>query len=321
MPFVHVSRGPRREVLLVRPQVGLAVARRGGARASGAHPRTPPQRAGVRLRLHLRTRLRARRPASRVEAARRRAVRAVRLRGGGAAGAGPRRACAPLGGGARAAAEEETAAPTRRGVRARSRASAVIRSAKRTRTRFPAPSAPGARSRPRALSPVPVRLRRLDAANPECVLFCSDCGCAAASRGDAEWERRNDRERAEQVQAQARAQAAAQAAGEERAARARRRVAVAGGETRARDLAALGLVLGPESVGAHALARIQRRRCGGTRTKRGGTPRSSSPPRRRSGGCGSARAARGDERVEFHKMRYLLRTPHSVFSFRQRRFL
>ena len=114
----------------------------------------------------------------------------------------------------------------------------------------------------------PARCRRfrcafaeLDAANPECVLFCSDCGCAAASHPVcAEWERRNDRERAEQVQAQARAQAAAQAAREERAARRGRRVAEdAAARTRARDLAALGLGSGSESVGAHALARAYKK--------------------------------------------------------------
>ena len=114
----------------------------------------------------------------------------------------------------------------------------------------------------------PARCRRfrcafaeLDAANPEYVLFCSDCGCAAASHPVcAEWERRNDRERAEQVQAQARAQAAAQAAREERAARRGRRVAEdAAARTRARDLAALGLGSGSESVGAHALARAYKK--------------------------------------------------------------
>ena len=114
----------------------------------------------------------------------------------------------------------------------------------------------------------PARCRRfrcafaeLDAADPECVLFCSDCGCAAASHPVcAEWERRNDRERAAQAQAQARAQAAAQAAREERAARRGRRGAEdAAARTRARDLAALGLGSGSESVGAHALARAYKK--------------------------------------------------------------
>ena len=111
----------------------------------------------------------------------------------------------------------------------------------------------------------PTRCRRfrcafaeLDATNPECVLFCSDCGCAAANHPvSAEWAKRNDEKIAAQAQAHARAKAAAQAA---RDARARRRGADdAAASLLASDLAALGLGSESESVGAHALARAYKK--------------------------------------------------------------
>jgi hypothetical protein len=111
----------------------------------------------------------------------------------------------------------------------------------------------------------PTRCRRfrcafaeLDATNPECVLFCSDCGCAAANHPvSAEWAKRNDEKIAAQAHAHARAKAAAQAA---RDARARRRGADdAAASFLASDLAALGLGSESESVGAHALARAYKK--------------------------------------------------------------
>ena len=111
----------------------------------------------------------------------------------------------------------------------------------------------------------PVRCRRfrcafaeVDATNPECVMFCSDCGCAAASHPVcAEWAKRNDEKLAAQARAHARARAAANAA-EERRAR-RRGDGDAAAQTRTRDLAALGLQPGSEGVGAHALARAYKK--------------------------------------------------------------
>ena len=111
----------------------------------------------------------------------------------------------------------------------------------------------------------PTRCRRfrcafaeLDATNPECVLFCSDCGCAAANHPvSAEWAKRNDEKIAAQAHAHARAKAEAQAA---RDARARRRGADnAAASLLASDLAALGLGSESESVGAHALARAYKK--------------------------------------------------------------
>ena len=104
----------------------------------------------------------------------------------------------------------------------------------------------------------PARCRRfrcafaeVDATNPECVLFCSDCGCAAASHPVcAEWAKQNDEKLAA---AQARVHAARE--------RHTRRLGAddASARTRTRDLAALGLGSGSESVGAHALARAYKK--------------------------------------------------------------